>query len=118
MLTHLSLLDFRNPKCNCINMTLFSSKISSNEGNYFKRKVVTRLYLAMWRQLGNISMSMHWAGSMLRERVGPGRTEQHIENNVFNILRSGSFSLVYLPLFQFFFSKIHGKTTHCTAFLF
>lgn len=58
---------------------------------------------------------------MFRERAGPGGAEQRIENDAFNILRTESFSLMYLLLLRFF-SKIHGKKkkkkTHCIAFLF
>lgn len=98
---------FRTPKCNCINMTLFSSEIS-NEINYFKRKVVKRPHLSAWRKLGNISRHVCWPGFMFRERAGPGGAEMHIENNAFNITRAESFSLMYLLLLRFF-SKIHGK---------
>lgn len=61
-------------------MTLFSFEIS-NEVNYFKRKVVKRPHLSMWRKLGNISRHVRWPGSTFRERAGPGGSEQHMENN-------------------------------------
>lgn len=110
-----SCFTFRTPKCNCISMTLFSFEIS-NEVNYFKRKVVKRPHLSAWRKLGNISRHVCWPGSMFRERAGPGGAEQRIENDAFNILRTESFSLMYLLLLRFF-SKIHGKKNP-TALLF
>lgn len=114
-----SCFTFRTPKCNCINMTLFSSEIS-NEVNYFKRKVVKRPHLSAWRKLGNISRHVCWPGSMFRKRAGPGGAEQCIENDAFNILRTESFSLMYLVLLRFF-SKIHGKKKknplHCFSVL-
>jgi hypothetical protein len=68
----------------------------------------------MWRKLGDIFGVWAWLGSVFRERVAPGGQEQGIENNAFNILRTENFSLVYPLLFQFFFSKIHGKNpSHC-----
>lgn len=63
---------------------------------------------------GNSSRSAGYACLVFREGAGPQETRKNIENNAFNVLWAGSFSLVCILFYFFLLNKYKAKK--CTAF--